>query len=170
MSLCLILYTIIFLIIVIAVHILVWRLSFPKKQLLALFLIFYLIPIILLIIFSILNFKADYLSLSDLTASALMYFVLAQAYVQTYSAVQAVAPSLQIIYALFKADKNGLNEDEIIKSFKYENLVQDRLGDLISDGFIYENNKKLYMTFKGKCLAGIFFYYRKIYGLEIGKG
>ncbi|MCK7521163.1 MAG: hypothetical protein MZV64_27500 [Ignavibacteriales bacterium] len=86
----------------------------------------------------------------------------------TYPAIYAVAPTLKIVYIL-KSSPDGLSEDEISLEFNQNNLVDSRIEDLIVENFAFVKNEKLCLTPKGRLLAGVFYWFRKIYGLKMGK-
>lgn len=163
----LIFFVIFFFVCITVMHILIWRFLKPKNQVAWLFTVYLIFPLLMLPFFI---YKTDSKDFLDFLFAGFFYFILAQFYIQTYTAVQAVAPSLQIIYLLYKTGKAGLTEEEIEKHFDYKNLVQDRIDDLKSDNFICEKDNFLYLNTSGKILANIFYYYRKLYGLEIGEG
>lgn len=100
----------------------------------------------------------------------MLYFSLSCAYIQTYPAARANAPSLQIVYFVYKSGEKGLSQEEITNKFNLNNLVYERVEDLIKENFIYQQDNSILLTRKGEILANIFRIYRKLYGLEFGQG
>lgn len=155
---------------ILAVHILLWRISRPKNHMNVIFTIFLIIPFFTFIGLIILSMQGELLNLPALLSTSLLYFAIACAYIQTYPTAQANAPSLQMIYQISESGSKGITEEEIMGIFNLNNLVQDRIDDLIIEGFVLEENGKLYLKNKGKILSTIFYFYRKLYGLKQGEG
>lgn len=117
-----------------------------------------------------LNFIFKLIDFTELLLIALLYFSIACAYIQTYPAIYVFAPSLRIVYLIGKSMPKGLEENEILAFFPQENMLTDRIDDLILEKMVYTKNNQLYLSLKGKILAKFFSLYRKIYGLEPGNG
>jgi len=149
---------------VLTIHIFIWRVLKPKNQVSLLFIIFLIIPFMGFVL------AAFFIKLAVLLVISLLYFALSCAYIQTYPVFQAVTPSLQIIHLLDKADFKTLTLDEIMNNFTRENLVQDRLEDLLAENFVYQKGDDLFLASKGAFLARTFSFYRSIYGLKMGDG
>lgn len=154
-------------IVLLVIHILGWNIFKPRNHISILFIIFLVIPTFTFAGFMVFELKVVTANQAFLTF--LLYISLACAYIQTYPAAQANAPSLQIIYFMYKVNK-PVSEQEIAKNFNNENLVQERIDDLLEEGFIQQQDEKLYLTGKGKLLSDIFYFYRKLYGLKRGEG
>jgi hypothetical protein len=164
-SLSILIGTIYFLVMLI-LHIFIWRIKKPENEMIFLLSFFILFPILL----AILIFLTGLIDKNILFASFLLYFALSCAYIQTYPAARANAPSLQIIYFIHKSGKQGLSEEEIINKFNLDILVHERIKDLLTEGFALLKDDKILITNKGNIFAGIFYFYRRLYGLEQGKG
>ena len=157
---------------VLTIHIITWNRLRPKNDMNFLFFMFLVLPAISFLLIPLFSLKL-FLSypekiLAVYLPGCLLYFSLACAYIQTYPAFQADAPSLKIMRLIHKS--GTLTGDKIINSFSLENLVQDRVDDLVKDGFISVENGKYYLKPKGKLLAIVFYHYRKLYGLNFGEG
>ncbi|EKE02633.1 MAG: Membrane protein [uncultured bacterium] len=155
---------------ILAVHVLVWRMIKPKNHMSAIFTIFIIIPFFALIGLLVFSIQGKLLSIPELLSTSLLYFAIACAYIQTYPPAQANAPSLQIIYLISKFGAKGITEKEVMSIFNMGNLVQDRIDDLVIEGFVHKENGKLYLKSKGKVLSTIFYFYRNLYGLKQGEG
>lgn len=150
-------------------HIAVWRVVKPKKQILMLFAVLLFVPFIVFCLLLLINLKYEFVSFTELFASGLLYTSIICAYIQTYPALQVKIPSLHIVYNL-KKYAEGLTAKEIGNLFSEEDLVVDRIDDLFAEKFIYDRDGKLFLSRKGRFLADVFYFYRKVYGLEAGKG
>jgi len=165
----LIIGTVIFLL-VLAFHIIIWRVKKPENEIIFLLSLFIIIPFLFFIFVILINFFRNFAGNDVLFSTFLLYFALSCAYIQTYPAARANAPSLQIVYFIYKSGKNGLSEDDIINKFNLDDLVYERIKDLIEEGFVYEDEGRLFFLKKGIILANIYWLYRKIYGIGYGQG
>lgn len=156
--------------IILILHIIIWRIKKPEKEIMFLLLFFIILPFLFFIFILLINSFKDFTSNNFIFSVFLLYFSLSCAYIQTYPAARANAPSLQIVYFIYKSGKKGLSEKEIIQNFNLGNLVYERIEDLIKESFVYEEDKKLFLTQRGKIFIGMFEIYRKLYGLEFGQG
>ncbi len=156
--------------VVMLVHVIVWRVFKPRQHIVNLFLIFLILPFFFVVVFAVLNVQFRIVMISDLLSIFLLYFSLACVYIQTYPAIYAVAPSLKMVCLINKSMPGGLKKEEIKNFFTSKDLLNDRVKDLISENFIYMSDGEIRLKFKGKFLAGIFFAYRKLYGFQIGEG
>ena len=168
-----ILYPFALFIIMLALHILIWRIRKPKREIISLFLIFIIIPDLLMLgclcVFPII--KIDPIAIEDLLLTLLLYTALAGAYIQTYPSMQAGSPSLLIVY-LIGRNKKPTDEAEIQKGIQEENFINDRLSDLEAEKLIQYRNSDDFITItkKGSILSNIFILYRKFIGLKEGEG
>lgn len=156
--------------VVMLVHVIVWRVFKPGQHIANLFLIFLIVPFVFVVVFAVLNIQFRIVRISDLLSIFLLYFSLACVYIQTYPAVYATAPSLKIVYLIKKSMPGGLRKEEIKNFFTSEDLLNDRIEDLIFENFVYIRDGEIRLKFKGKLLAGVFCAYRKLYGFQIGEG
>jgi len=155
---------------VLVLHIIIWRIKKPKNEIGVLFLLFLFVPLLLISFILFINFFKNFTNNNLLFSTFLLYFSLSCAYIQTYPAARANAPSLQIVYFIYKSGKKGLSEEEIINNFNINNLVHDRVDDLIKENFVYQRDNIILLTKKGRLLANTFTIYRKLYALEPGQG
>ncbi|HBG48812.1 MAG TPA: hypothetical protein DDW90_04790 [Cyanobacteria bacterium UBA9971] len=151
-------------------HILIWRVKKPKNEINFLFLLFIFLPLLFTGIILLINFFKNFTNNNLIFSTFLLYFSLSCAYIQTYPAARANAPSLQIVYFVYKSGEKGLSQEEITNKFNLNNLVYERVEDLIKENFIYQQDNSILLTRKGEILANIFRIYRKLYGLEFGQG
>jgi len=148
----------------------IWRIKKPQNEIVFLLFLFIIFPFLFLIFIFFINIFKNFTDNNLLFSTFLLYFSLSCAYIQTYPAARANAPSLQIVYFIYKSGKKGFSEEEIINKFNLNNLVYERVEDLIKENFIYQQDNSIILTQKGLILANIFRIYRKLYGLEFGQG
>lgn len=155
---------------VLALHIIIWRIKKPQNEIVFLLFLFIIFPFLFLIFIFFINIFKSFTDNNLLFSAFLLYFSLSCAYIQTYPAARANAPSLQIVYFIYKSREKGLSEEEIINKFSISNLVYERVEDLIKENFVYQQDNSILLTKKGVILANIFCVYRRLYGLDLGQG
>ena len=147
-------------------HILIWRILKPKKHITSLLLVFIIIPFLFLGCL----LKIFFNTIDEFLLVILLHFALSFVYIQTYPAIQAWSPSLFITFLLGQSNK-AFSIKEISEQIGEDSLVNDRVEDLQKEGLIVISQDSLiFLTRKGYFLANIFILYRKILGLEEGKG
>ncbi len=176
MKVTIILYPLFIFIFMLIIHIIIWRIFKPKKLIVFLFLIFIAIPLVIFLIylipFNLLNIQSNLtIQFQDFLFIALLYFSLAGAYIQTYPAVQAKSPSLQLV-SLIGKEKSGVSITDLKKFFNTQKIIIERIRDLEEEGFITikKEDTMIKLTKRGKILASIFILYRKLLGLATGEG
>jgi hypothetical protein len=154
------------------VHVIIWRLFKPARQILLLVLIFLVIPILLYLMFSatllIGNSGGD--RPLHLDFSLLWHLALSSAYIMTYPPIQTGCPSLNIIFAARRARGGGMSEEEIHALFTPQALLSDRIRELGGDGLIRLQDSAWGLTFTGRTVRMIFGAYRNLLGLPFGEG
>ena len=155
---------------VLTLHIIIWRIKKPQNEIVFLLFLFIIFPFLFLFFIFFINIFKNFTDNNLLFSAFLLYFSLSCAYIQTYPAARANAPSLQIIYFIYKSGEKGLSEEEIRAKFSLNNLVYERVEDLIKENFVCKQDNTILLTRKGVILADIFWIYRKLYGLEFGQG
>lgn len=155
-------------------HLIVWRIRLPKRQLNTLLKIFFLVFIIGNTIFYIhskigVNVYGfipkgfiEYLHIS------ILFFSLVLAYIITYSAVEADSPSLVMVLILAKSAKQGLEKERLLRLFNDDLLVKPRVMDLVNSKLAYTNGDRYLLTRQGELFIRIFIFYRNL--LKAGKG
>ena len=164
-------YPFIIFIIILILHIIIWRVSKPQKQIVTLFLVFLLLPCSLLIITFIILYllKINPISIEDFILILLFYFTLSGVYIQTFPSIQAGSPSLFIVNLIGRNNK-PISTEIINKGIRKENFINDRIDDLKKERLIIINNNSIILTKRGKVLSSVFILYRKFIGLKEGEG
>jgi len=146
------------------VHIVIWRIWAPKKQLFWLFAIFLCLPLFALIACA----NGFELTLLDSLAAALLWLAMAAAYIQTYPALKEDIPSFRLLLLL--ENRLGMSKEDIIAVMKQNNLFSAKLDELENDRLVVEKKGRFELSSAGRKLADLFYYYRKILGLKPGEG
>lgn len=134
-----------------ALQVLAWRIFRPKRQMLALFLI-YFGPVFGLAYF--------------ILPAGIFLFALSAAYVMTFPAIQAQSPTLLLIQEI-KRRGGRVGEDDLGAIFNERLLLEERKKDLSRDGLVNADGS---MGRFGKALAVVFLLYRRMLGISGGTG
>lgn len=149
-------------------HIFVWRARRPKNDILALLVIFVMIPTVAAAV----GFWARAglgLEFWDFAAILVLHLALSAMYIQSYPPAQAVSPSLQILIYVGQSAE-GLTREEILSLFDDAKMVAIRFQDLIHTRLIEQKGESYQLAPAGKRLIGFFVAYRKLLGLEFKGG
>jgi len=154
-------------IIALVIHLIVWRMHLPKKQIEALSLIFS--SALFLGLFCIFKFpqfiKWNILpakNLFEVIQFILLFVSVAVSYIVSYPAIQVDSPTLLIINAVSKAGAYGLDKNELEMIADNDLLLIPRIKDMLSDNMIYLEGEKYKLLQKGLIMARIFSFYRSI--------
>lgn len=90
------------------------------------------------------------------------------AWIQTTPALKSDIPSL-IIYKTI-LEKKSCSEKSLKTSLGSLNLFNEKVNELMLDNLIFKKNGVTKLTLKGKIIAKLFIYYRKILKLPEGAG
>lgn len=154
-------------------HLVVWKIRLPKRQ----------IKTMLLIFFGALILGSAYLwndpsvalfgidaptRVTEFIRIALMFTAFTLAYMITYTGLEADSPSLVMVLNIAQAGPEGLSKDVFFQQMTDDILIKPRVRDLLTDKMAYLDGDTYRLTPKGVLLANIFVVYRSILGA--GKG
>jgi hypothetical protein len=162
-------YAIILFLFCLGTHILIWRTCRPVKQITSLFFIFGILPLVCALIYGVVALID--LKPIDWIYIFFLYYAFAVVYIQTYPPIQAGAPSLQIVRMIGKSG-HPLSFNKIQSVMNEKIMIFQSLQDLKEQNFIRidSKNEHFILLTKGKILADVFIYYRRLLGLEEGEG
>lgn len=132
-------------------QVLLWRQVRPRRQILALFALYFSPAAFLL-------FLAP--------PAGVFLLGLSAAYVMTFPAIQAESPTLRLI-RLLRENGGEMAESELARQLGEDSILSDRKRDLASDGLTGEKGE---LGFAGRMLALFFRSYRRMAGLKEGNG
>lgn len=155
-------------------HIVIWKISLPKRQM----------KILLHLFFSILITSIFCLSFLSLVFSnfhnyaprgfveyihiVIFFVTISLVYITTYSAIEADSPSLVMVMKIAESGSGGLNKDKLFELMTDDILIKPRLRDLINAGMVCVHDNTYKITRKGILFVYIFIFYRKILNLSKG--
>src|SRR4030067_481322 len=149
-------------------HIVLWKISLPKRQTKVLLQIFFgtlLIGILALISISFIIPGFDNLismKPPEHLHICLIFISLTLSYMITYSALEADSPTLVMVMAIEKAGPEGLDKKEFEQSLNDDILIKPRIRDVITDKMSNVDGGKYKLTSKGVLFARIFILYRRL--------
>jgi hypothetical protein len=149
-------------------HIVIWRLGRPRSDVRVLFVILLILPTVVgvgLLGESLLNPRGSFPGALDLAAVLLLHWALASGYLQTYPAVQAQSPSLEIAYAVGRSMPRGLSREEILARLNSGTLVHSRVDDLVANRLVRADGDRYVLTRSSTRLIRAFLEFRAFLGL-----
>lgn len=152
-----------------ALHVAIGQSRMIKQHIPALFGVF-ILPAILLMLHALL-LRAGAARCQEIAAS-ILDLSLAAAYVQTYPTIQYLPPTLRILRILRSADPAGLTQEKIALKFMPERVFLNALESLLAGKFVKEERPSglLFITARGEALLAPFTFLRKVLSLPPGLG
>lgn len=160
------------------VHVIVWRVRFPRNRPAALFFTFLALPpLVTAVLYGLGLFDAVSkaygalsLSITEWLSIYFLHYSLSMAYILSYPAIEAVSPTLAITLMIGEADGAGVGQEELASAFNDDFLLMPRIRDLIEARLVSEREGYITITPLGKAYAGGFIIMRRLLGLQTGKG
>ncbi len=162
-------YTLILLLIAFGVHVCLWKVRLPKnhsKTLLAIFLTVLGLGVLSGIVFARKTADPVMRGASDYVQVVAAYIAVMLAYIVTYSGIEVDSPSLVMVLDIHGAGPGGLPQDAFHRQMNNERLVIPRVNDLLKGGLASLENGIYRLTPKGKRIAQVFCFYRRVLGKE----
>ncbi len=166
-------YAILLFIIAILMHLIVWRVRLPKKQVNALLLIFSLslvLGVCVLLKYPGLMKWSIYstANIFEVFQLFLLYTTLCVSYILSYPAIEVDSPTLIIINAVFGAGAAGLDQAHLERIADNNLLILPRIRDMVFDRMVYIKDGRYKLLPKGLIMARIFLFYRNLIKGEKG--
>lgn len=147
-------------------HLIIWKIRLPKRQIKMLLLIFFGVLILGFVTLWNIPLKVLGLSVPSTIAEylhiALFFTSLTLAYIVTYTALDVDSPSLVMVMNIANAGSEGLGKTAFEQTLTDDILVKPRLRDLVTSEVTYMDGDKYRLMPKGILLARIFVFYRKL--------
>ncbi len=155
-------------------HVLLWRVRLPGHRELALFSVFFFIPLIVFVLYLVLVYLGPLYQgqgPGPLRASAifLLHYALSSAYILSYPAVEALSPTLVIALYLGGAGR-WVERRELEALFPEESILDPRIKDLMESGLATLHGSTLRITSRGRVLVFFFRVFRRFIGMRPGRG
>jgi hypothetical protein len=147
-------------------HVALWRLAPPRSDVRALFVIFLGVPALIALGLVAAGPSAGWWPPRlDVLAILLLHGALSVAYIQTYPAVQAQSPSLEIAYTVFRSTPRGLSREELLGALESRQLVDDRIEDLVANRLVRVSGDRYALTPLSTGIVKLFLGFRALLGL-----
>jgi len=151
-----------------AAHLLLWRVRVPRRQTRAIVIIFISVLVLGLAGAFFLNQNNVPWQAHEYARTCLCVLCLLCAYVITYSAFEAQSPTLVMVEKILSAGPGGLEKQAFEASMNDGVLILPRLDDLLRDNMARLENGRYTVTAKGRLMALVFVYFRKLLNLGMG--
>ncbi len=158
----------------IIIHLVWWRISLPARQTKALLAIFLLTILATVSLGACVSWLAPSwqpycpVGLWQYLHMAEVVLALALAYIVTYSALEADSPSLVLALAIHAKGDQGLALGDMGRIMDDDHLIRPRVEDLLMDKMATYQGDHLVLTRKGKNLAWLFTFYRRLLNKGMG--
>ena len=145
-------------------QLLIWRIVLPKNHSRAIILIFVFVYFSALILAKQLSIVPA-LFFSQFT---ILFFLTFLSYLISYSAIEAVSPTILILLVIDREKEEGITLKEILHKINNDYLVNPRIQDLFKEKLIEKQGDYLTLTLKGDFFISIFLFFRKLLKLRRG--
>lgn len=145
-----------------ALHLIWWRLKVPRRQPLALLVLFPTVAVCgFAAIYATSLFPGE-LPLPRLLLAVLLFGSVGVVYLILFSAMQEDSPSLTLIRLISEAGPRGIHRHELLQAAKGHSYVKARIDMMISDGMAVETATGLHLASQGLWLSSVVLFYRKL--------
>ncbi len=145
--------------IVFVVHVAIWRIRLPRADFTELAALFAIGLIGAEIALAVLDPEASFCRGLFIAA---IYVLAAVCYVSVYTAIELDSPSLSLIAIIRQQPDRSLDEATLERFIVERPFVTSRLGQLLRDGMLAENDDKLHLTGSGQAALAFLDSYRRL--------
>lgn len=142
-------------------HVLWWRISYPKSTVFALSSIFLGV---FLITSGLETVVFENITVWDFMFTAIIVLSMLACYLLIYIGIENDSPTLSIVLFLMTDGNHGKTKEEITTYFSTRPFVKTRVDQMLQDGFIYEKNGIIFIKKKSSFLLFLCEEYRKWMG------
>lgn len=165
------LWGLVFFVVAVIAHLVVWRIRLPMAQTSALLKIFALFLVAGLVGMTwpppwLETFTGDLGAMpgADTLAFVMLFIPLGLSYIVTYSAIEADSPSLTVIRLLTEAGAEGLDANGLEAGFRRLSFMESRIAHLVADNLATFDGKVYRATPKALLLVRVLDIYRRLIG------
>lgn len=161
-------YGALLLIIAFCIHFVIWKIYLPQHQKSSLLLIFSFTLMVGFLLLATLGSRIKIfgiptpVGIPEYLHICIFFISVTLAYLVTYSALEADSPSLVMVMHIAQAGLLGVDRNAFKEKMSDEVLLIPRIGDLLSEGLAYIENGRYKLTPKGRLIAQIFIFYRRL--------
>ncbi len=148
-------------------HIPLWRILKPKRQILGLVMLFGMVaPAVLAAGLA----QAGHSSV-EIAYAVLLLLLLSSSYILSYPAMQAKAPSLEMVKRIAQGGPAGITYEDLRAHFAKQDLISCRQQDLLTEGLVRQGpDGGFHITLPAKAVLYVMRLLRRILGLPEGEG
>lgn len=151
------------------VHWLLWRLWRPRRQILALLILFMgLFPVVLLCAWLFPEAIPWPEGLWQWLHVTLFYVAVSLAYIVVYSALEQDSPSLTVVAFVAAAGQKGRTMDELQALIPLDFIIGSRFDSMLHGGLIERAGEVYQLTPKGRFWGRLFLLFRRMFKLRLG--
>ena len=152
------------------VHWVVWRISLPKRQSQALFIIFMAVLGVGLTAPSFFPFLAEHApqDVLDYIHVVLFHIPATLGYIATYSALEGESPSISMVKFVAESGEIGRDKSEFTQIINQSTLIDLRIEAMIQNNWMIDTDGQYQLTPKGEHLARLFATAQKLLGIQGG--
>jgi len=151
-----------------AVHVIVWRVRLPRRQIETMLVIFALVPLAALLVAHGLRVPTPRVFSPAALRFALLYVSCALVYICVYSAIEIPSPTLTIMSYLAGCRPAGATERQIADRLSRTDDLSTRLGAMRSGNLIAREGSRYRLTAKGRRIGRLFEFASVVFGLPLG--
>lgn len=151
-------------------HLALWRIRAPQRQIRALLRLFYGSLAAALLLGWAARLPAARFTPAEAVHLFLFFTGLTLSYIITYSAVQVDSPSMMIVSRIAAGKGGGLDRDELFAQLTDDLLVRPRLEDLVRDEVVTFDGSTYRLRRRGGRLLSLIVGWRRLMGLPIRGG
>ena len=144
-----------------AVHVLLWRVRTPRRQLWTLIMLFLLVSLIgsaLLLWFG----AADALIPAELVLALVLFGSYCAIYLILFSALEADSPTLTIIGLIERSGKSGISREDLSRAMATRAYIPTRVQQMINDGMAICVDDRIYAGVNGQRLVSLILFLRRL--------
>jgi hypothetical protein len=145
-----------------AVHLIWWRLKVPRRQPLALLVLFLTVALCGFATIYAADLFAGELPLPRLLLAVLLFGSIGVVYLILFSAMEEDSPSLTLIRLISEAGPRGIHRAQLLKAVEGHSYIKVRIDMMISDGMAVETATGLRLASQGLWLSSLVLFYRKM--------
>lgn len=146
-------------------HVAAWNFRVPRRQAVTLLLIFLTAGAVGALGLWIFNGSWGFtLTPLRLVLAVLLYFSNCAFYFLLFSAIEVDSPTMTLIGLIRRGGSQGISHEQLAQKIASRSFVRPRLEQMIHDGMLVQIQDRLYPGARGRMLAALVLYYRKMLG------
>jgi hypothetical protein len=149
-----------------ALHVVLWRISVPKRQgrmLAVIFLVVLIAGAGLLSSPAATSIDTEF-SLLRRLLTILLYCSVCTVYFVLFTAIEADSPTLTMIALIINRRAQGIGREELLRNIDFDSFTRLRLDQLLRDDMVLLDGERLLPTRKGRIVVDIIVTYRYLLG------